>query len=50
MEKENRYLELSRLDCSPGVEVKHGGLSYLSWSVRVALTRVEVPRQHLLLR
>ena len=32
MEKENRYLELSRLDCSPGVEVKHGGLSYLSWS------------------
>ena len=21
-----------RLDCSPGVEVKHGGLSYLSWS------------------
>ena len=32
MDKENRYLELSRLDCSPGVEVKHGGLSYLSWS------------------
>jgi len=32
MEKGNRYLELSRLDCSPGVEVKHGGLSYLSWS------------------
>ena len=32
MEKENRYLELSRLDCSPGVEGKHGGLSYLSWS------------------
>ena len=32
MEKSNRYLELSRLDCSPGVEVKHGGLSYLSWS------------------
>ena len=32
MEKTNRYLELSRLDCSPGVEVKHGGLSYLSWS------------------
>jgi hypothetical protein len=32
MEKANRYLELSRLDCSPGVEVKHGGLSYLSWS------------------
>ena len=32
MEKPNRYLELSRLDCSPGVEVKHGGLSYLSWS------------------
>lgn len=28
----NRYLELSRLDCSPGVEIKHGGLSYLSWS------------------
>ena len=27
MEKSNRYLELSRLDCSPGVEVKHGGLS-----------------------
>ena len=32
MEKTNRYLDLSRLDCSPGVEVKHGGLSYLSWS------------------
>jgi hypothetical protein len=32
MEKPNRYLELSRLDCTPGVEVKHGGLSYLSWS------------------
>ena len=32
MEKANRYLELSRLDCQPGVEVKHGGLSYLSWS------------------
>ena len=32
MEKTNRYLELSRLDCQPGVEVKHGGLSYLSWS------------------
>ena len=32
MAKTNRYLELSRLDCSPGVEVKHGGLSYLSWS------------------
>ena len=32
MDKANRYLELSRLDCQPGVEVKHGGLSYLSWS------------------
>jgi hypothetical protein len=32
MEKTNRYLDLSRLDCSPGVEVKRGGLSYLSWS------------------
>jgi hypothetical protein len=31
MEKTNRYLELSRLDCSPGVEHK-GQLSYLSWS------------------
>lgn len=31
MEKANRYLELSRLDCSPGVEQK-GQLSYLSWS------------------
>ena len=31
MEKANRYLELSRLDCSPGVEHK-GQLSYLSWS------------------
>lgn len=29
----NRYLELSRLDCSDGVEVKHGGLKYLKWSV-----------------
>ena len=33
MEKENRYLELSRLDCSDGIEVKHGGLKYLKWSV-----------------
>ena len=33
MEKENRYLQLSRLDCSDGVEVKHGGLKYLKWSV-----------------
>ena len=31
MEKTNRYLELSRLDCTPGVEHK-GQLSYLSWS------------------
>ena len=31
MEKTNRYLELSRLDCTPGVEAK-GQLSYLSWS------------------
>ena len=31
MEKTNRYLELSRLDCQPGVEQK-GQLSYLSWS------------------
>lgn len=29
----NRYLELSRLDCSDGIEVKHGGLRYLKWSV-----------------
>ena len=29
----NRYLELSRLDCSDGIEVKHGGLKYLKWSV-----------------
>ena len=33
MEKSNRYLELSRLDYSHGVEVKHGGLKYLKWSV-----------------
>lgn len=33
MEKQNRYLELSRLDCSDGIEVKHGGLKYLKWSV-----------------
>ena len=33
MEKENRYLQLSRLDCSDGIEVKHGGLKYLKWSV-----------------
>ena len=30
---ENRYMKLSRKDVSAGVEVKHGGLSYLSWSV-----------------
>lgn len=33
MEKENRYLKLSRKDVSEGIEVKHGGLSYLKWSV-----------------
>ena len=33
MEKTNRYLELSRLDYSHGVEIKHGGLRYLKWSV-----------------
>lgn len=37
MEKTNRYLELSRLDCSHGVEVKHGGLKYLKWSVAIHL-------------
>ena len=43
MEKENRYLELSRLDCSPGVEVKHGGLSYLSWSYAWHLLMTKYP-------
>jgi hypothetical protein len=37
MEKANRYLELSRLDCSHGIEVKHGGLKYLKWSVAIHL-------------
>ena len=37
MEKSNRYLELSRLDCSHGIEVKHGGLKYLKWSVAIHL-------------
>ena len=37
MEKTNRYLELSRLDCSHGIEVKHGGLKYLKWSVAIHL-------------
>ena len=31
MEKENRYIKLSRQDVSAGVEHK-GGLSYLSWA------------------
>jgi hypothetical protein len=31
MEKENRYLKLSRKDVSPGVEQK-GGLDFLSWA------------------
>ena len=43
MEKTNRYLELSRLDCSPGVEVKHGGLSYLSWSYAWHLLMTKYP-------
>ena len=43
MEKSNRYLELSRLDCSPGVEVKHGGLSYLSWSYAWHLLMTKYP-------
>jgi hypothetical protein len=37
MAKTNRYLELSRLDCSHGIEVKHGGLKYLKWSVAIHL-------------
>jgi hypothetical protein len=43
MEKENRYLELSRLDCSHGIEVKHGGLKYLKWSVAVHLLFSKYP-------
>ena len=43
MEKENRYLELSRLDCSHGVEVKHGGLKYLKWSVAWHLLMTKYP-------
>ena len=43
MEKENRYLELSRLDCSHGVEVKHGGLKYLKWSVAWHLLMTKCP-------
>ena len=43
MEKTNRYLELSRLDCSHGVEVKHGGLKYLKWSVAWHLLMTKCP-------
>ena len=43
MEKENRYLELSRLDCSHGVEVKHGGLRYLKWSIAWHLLMTKYP-------
>jgi hypothetical protein len=43
MEKENRYLELSRLDCSHGIEVKHGGLKYLKWSVAWHLLMTKCP-------
>ena len=43
MEKKNRYLELSRLDCSHGIEVKHGGLKYLKWSVAIHLLFSQYP-------
>jgi len=43
MEKENRYLELSRLDCSHGIEVKHGGLRYLKWSIAWHLLMTKYP-------
>lgn len=43
MEKENRYLELSRLDCSHGIEVKHGGLKYLKWSISWHLLMTKYP-------
>ena len=43
MEKENRYLELSRLDCSHGIEIKHGGLKYLKWSVAIHLLFSKYP-------
>jgi len=43
MEKENRYLELSRLDCSHGIEVKHGGLRYLKWSIAWHLLMTRYP-------
>ena len=43
MEKQNRYLELSRLDCSHGIEVKHGGLKYLKWSVAVHMLFSKYP-------
>jgi hypothetical protein len=33
---ENLFTELSRVDVSHGVEVKHGGLKYLSWSVALS--------------
>ena len=31
--KESKWRQLSRVDVSHGVEIKHGGLSYLSWPV-----------------
>ena len=43
MEKTNRYLELSRLDCTHGIEVKHGGLKYLKWSVAIHLLFSQYP-------
>ena len=32
MDKENRYLELRMLDCSPAWRSSMADLSYLSWS------------------
>jgi hypothetical protein len=43
MAETNRYLELSRLDCSHGIEVKHGGLQYLKWSVAWHLLMTKHP-------
>ena len=41
---ESNWRKLSRVDVSHGVEVKHGGLSYLSWSVAWASLMDQFPK------
>ena len=44
MSEVSNWRKLSRVDVSHGVEVKHGGLSYLSWSVAWASLMDEFPK------